>query len=149
MQKRSIWISVVLMAVVLLQACGAEPAPAEPPAAASLEVTGMVDQALSLTTDDLREVGWVQGTAEHPKDGPQDYEGVPLNDLLDKAGVQSGASVVMISASDGYSADIPLEDIRGCADCAVSIEDDGTLDMVMSGMSGKAWVKDVVSMEVK
>jgi len=112
-----------------------------------LTVTGMVNQELNLTEADLQGMEVVQIKAEHPKNGPTDYEGVRLNALLDKAGVSDDAGMLVVTAGDGYSAEVALADVQACADCLVAM-DGSKLSMVMPGMSSKAWVKDPVKIEL-
>ncbi len=107
----------------------------------------MVNQELALTAADLQAMEVVTLTAEHPKNGPAEYTGVRLNAVLDKAGVTDGAGLLVLTASDGYSAEVPLADVQACADCLIAI-DGSVLNMVMPGMSSKAWVKDVVKIDL-
>jgi hypothetical protein len=72
---------------------------------------------------------------------------VRLNAALDKAGLADGASAIVITASDDFSAEVALADVAACADCLIGIAD-GKFNMVMPGLSSKAWVKDVVKIEV-
>lgn len=139
----------VLLVVGLLVACGGTADSNVPAEEAVLVVKGQVSKELSLSMDGLKALGVETLNIEHPKNGPQDYEGVRLSAILDEAGVQSGASTLVLTASDDYSAEVPLADAQACADCLVSIGDDGILSMAMAGMSSKVWVKDVVSIEVK
>lgn len=162
---RNILLTLLLVLAVTLSACGPaaapEPAPvptdvpaAEAPAApaeptgASLIITGLVNTELTLSTTDPAGLEVVKITAEHPKSGPGDYEGVRLNAALEKAGIQEGANALLLTASDGYTNEVALADIQACADCLIGIAD-GKFNMVMPGLSSKAWVKDVVSIEVK
>jgi hypothetical protein len=159
---------IFLMGLILslaLAACGSPatptPAPAtEAPAATEapvateapaaepvLTVTGAVDQELALTDADLHGMEVVQLKAEHPKNGPTDYEGVRLSEVLSMAGVQSGASALVFTASDGYSSEVPYADVQACADCLVAF-DGSSLNMVMPGMGNKAWAKMVIKIEV-
>jgi hypothetical protein len=99
---------------------------------------------------DLRALEVLKITAEHPKSGTAEYEGVSLNALLDLAGMQAGVTKLVISASDGYSAEVSLDEVRACADCLVGFTNTAEkLKMVMPGLSSGAWVKDVVRLEVK
>jgi tungstate transport system substrate-binding protein len=118
-----------------------------PMAESILTVTGMVNQELNLTEADLQGMEMVQIKAEHPKNGPTDYEGVRLNALLDKAGVGAGAGALVITAGDGYSTEVALADVQACADCLLAM-DGSKLNMVMPGMSSKAWVKDPAKIEL-
>jgi tungstate transport system substrate-binding protein len=157
---------VLLMGLILslaLAACGSPPtvAPAteavvatEAPAvteapvvAPILTVTGAVDQELALTESDLRGMEVVKLNAEHPKNGPTDYEGVRLSEVLAKAGVQAGASALLFTASDGFTSEVAYADVKACADCLIAL-DGSDLNMVMPGMSGKAWAKMVAKIEV-
>ncbi|MBN1485423.1 MAG: hypothetical protein JXA37_11950 [Chloroflexia bacterium] len=150
MHRRWFVLSVVLLVLALVGACGGTAVPDEEPSGpVALEVKGLVDNPLSLSLDSIKALGVETITAEHPKNGPQEYEGVRLQKVLDKAGLQDGASILVITASDDYSAEAALSDVQGCADCMIEVADDGTLSMVLPGMSSKAWVKDVVSIEIK
>jgi DMSO/TMAO reductase YedYZ molybdopterin-dependent catalytic subunit len=132
----------------------AEATPTTAPAASSAEgtlvITGMVNQELTLTDADLHNLEVAHITAVHPKKGSQEYDGVRLNVLLDKAGVKAGATTVVFIASDGYTAEVSLNDIRACADCLLAFTDTkGSYSTVMPGMLGNAWTKNVVKLEVK
>ena len=116
----------------------------------SLVVIGLVDQALGFMEADLRAMDVMQITAEHPKSGSADYEGVSLNALLDMAGVQDGATTLVITAADGYAAEVSLDEVRACENCLVGFTNTAEkLKMVMPDLPSSAWVKDVVSLEVK
>jgi hypothetical protein len=146
-----------------LSACGPtapEPAPAveepaegivppepEPAGEPLLDVTGMVELELTITEADLQDIGKVTQTVEHPKNGPTEYTGVYLNIVLDKANAMEGANTLRMTASDGYSADVPLADVQACVDCMIAV-DGQTLTMVMPGMASQAWVKDVIKLEL-
>jgi hypothetical protein len=149
MRTKLVLLSIVLLAVILVGACGPTPAPTTVPAGPpALVVTGKVSQQLSLTLDDLKALGLQKISAEHPKKGMQDYEGVLLNAVLDQAGLAGDATAALFTASDGYTATVAIADIKACAQCLVAI-DGNALSMVMPGMSSKAWVKDPVSIEIK
>jgi tungstate transport system substrate-binding protein len=133
------------------QAPAATKAPAaatEAPAAGPvLAVTGAVDKELALTNADLHAMDVVKINAKHPKNGPTDYEGVRLNEILTKAGVKSGASKLVFTASDGFKSEVAYADVKACADCLVAF-DGADLAMAMPGMTGKAWAKMVIKIEV-
>jgi tungstate transport system substrate-binding protein len=158
---RNIFWTLFLVLALALSACAPaatpEPSPVETeaPAAeqptvdagASIVISGAVTTELTLTTSDPAGLEMVQLTAEHPKNGPTDYEGVRLNAALEKAGLAEGASAIVITASDDFSAEVPLSDFQACTDCLIGIED-GKFNMVMPGLSSKVWVKDAVKIEV-
>ena len=126
------------------------PTPAGSAAAgmSTLAVTGLVTNPLMLTHDQLRALGVVTITADNPKSGSQAYEGVRLNALLGLAGVKAAAKKIVITASDGYVAEVFLAEVRACPDCLVALGG-GVLTAVMPGMPSSVWVKDVVAIDVR
>ncbi len=126
-------------------------APTTAPAGAgkvALTITGAVDQPLSLTSDALKAMPTAKITAEHPKQGTQNYEGVRLLTLLDQAKVKSNATKLVMTSSDGFVSEVALADASKCADCLLAFAD-GKLNAVMPGMQSNFWSKDVVKIEVK
>jgi DMSO/TMAO reductase YedYZ molybdopterin-dependent catalytic subunit len=116
----------------------------------SLVITGVVTQPTGFMEVDLREMEVLKITAEHPKQGKNDYEGVSLNALLDLVGVTDGATTLVITASDGYSAEVSLGEIRACTECLLGFTNTAEkFKMVMPNLPSGAWVKDVVKLEVK
>jgi hypothetical protein len=118
-------------------------------ASGTITVKGLADSPTALTVDSLKAMNPVTITAEHPKMGKQEYTGVRFSDLLTTLKVQGAAATMILGCSDGFMAEIPMADLKASADAMIAIGDDGTLNAVMPGMSGKAWAKDVVSMEFK
>ena len=145
MKNTRITILLALLVVVLLAACG--PKDTGP---VTLTITGMVDNPLSLTDAGLHDMNVVTATLEHPKDGAMEFTGVLLSDLLAEAGVQDGATTLTLTASDGYTYDVALADVQACSDCMITFAGEpGDYMSAMPGMAGKAWVKTLVSIEVK
>jgi hypothetical protein len=145
--NRILLVVLSLFAVLALTLASCAPADNGP---VTLTVKGMVDNELSLTDAGLHKMDVVTLTLEHPKNGPTEYTGVRLNDLLNEAGVQSGATTVTLTASDGYAYDIELATVQGCADCLVAFDAEaGVYNAAMPDQSSKAWVKTLVSIEVK
>ena len=145
---------IVLLALGLMGACStpeptATPAPEVEAGPAALVIKGLVAQEQNLTMDDLKGYEVITITAEHSKKGQDEYEGVRLNVLLDEAGVQDGATTLAFVADDGYSVEVPLADVQGCADCLVSFRTQGGLRTVMPGLPSNTWVKGVISVEAK
>jgi hypothetical protein len=138
-------LSLVVVLALTLTSCGqADKGPV------TFTVKGLVKTELQLTDAGLHKMDVATLTLEHPKNGPTEYTGVRLNDLLNKAGVQSGATTVTLTANDGYTYDIDLATLQACTDCLVSFDTEtGVYNAAMPGQSGKAWVKTLVSIEVK
>jgi len=116
----------------------------------SLVITGAVTQPTGFMEADLRAMEVLKITAEHPKKGKEEYEGVSLNVLLDLVGTTDGATTLVITASDGYSAEVSLDEIRACAECLLGFTNTAeNFKMVMPNLPSGTWVKDVVKLEVK
>jgi len=116
----------------------------------SLVITGAVDQPLGFTEADLRALEVLKISAEHPKKGKQEYEGVSLNSLLDMAGIQESATTLVFTASDGYVSEVRLSDVRACLNSLLAFTDTAEhFNMVMPDLPSSAWAKDVVKIEVK
>ena len=79
-----------------------------------------MEQELALNEADLRALEVVKITAEHPKKGMTDYEGVRLNALLDLAEVKPEAKKLVLTADDGFVAEVFLAEVQSCADCLVA-----------------------------
>jgi len=110
----------------------------------------MVNTPTGFNEADLRALEVVTITAEHPKSGTADYEGVRLSELFALVGIKDGASAVVITADDGYSAEVNLADIEANPDCLLGFtETPDKFKTVMPGLASSAWVKGVVSLEVK
>ncbi len=115
----------------------------------TLTISGLVNQELTLADAHLRAMDTMQITAE-AKEGPQDYQGVGLNDLLDLAGVKSGASKVVFTASDGYATEVRLSDVLDCPHNLLAFTDTpGSYMIVLPELETSTWVKNVVQIEVK
>lgn len=129
----------------------AAPAPGEgPPAGTTLWITGQVANPLALNDVALHALEVVKVTAEHPKKGSQEYEGVYLNALMKLAGPQAGASKLVLTALDGYSASVDLAAVQACSNCLLAFtETEGVYNLVMPGFESSAWVKDLVKIEVQ
>lgn len=129
------------------QPVAVQSAPAQP---GSLVITGLVNQSLTLNESILRALPTIKVTAEHPKKGLMDFEGIALSTLLDMAGVQGGAATLVVTAADGYKAEISLTDARACTDNLIAFTDTpGSFYLVMPELTGDNWVKDVATIELK
>jgi len=106
------------------------------PANWSLRITGMVDRELTFTYDDLLArattvapvtLSCVSNEVGGTLVGNAVWQGVPLVDLLDEAGVQPGATQVASRSVDGWTCGFPTEAAY-----------DGRTALVAVGMNGEA-----------
>ena len=77
------------------------------------------------------------------------YSGVLLSTLLDKAGISDNTSITIIGSNAYTSPSISISDLKNCAVCIAAILDDGLLQSVLPGQSGKMQVKNMVEIQVK
>ena len=125
-----------------------------------LEVTGRVDRPLRLAYDEVRCLPKVQAAPLLDCPGffvdAATWAGVPLQAILDEAGVAVGAEAARIVAADGYSLWVELtpENLQAVF---LAYEVDGDtlpalhgfpLRLVWPGHAGGDWVKWVVGIEV-
>ncbi len=91
----------------------------------------------------------IEAESTNKDDETKTYTGVPLNALLEKAGVKDGATTLVFVADDDYTAEAALSEVQGCADCIVSFRNQGGFSTVMPDFSGKLQVKGIVEIQVK
>ncbi len=148
-QVRIVLVTLTLVAILslVLAACG----PKATPGPVVLTVTGLVGKELTLTDADLHAMTTATISATPPKQtAAQSFTGVRLSDLMNSAQVKSEAVSMVMTGSDGYSATLDLPTVKACADCMIAFTDTaGTLNAVMPGMAGKAWVRGIVKIEFK
>lgn len=115
----------------------------------SITIKGLVDQEITLTDAELREMEITTITAEG-KDGLEDFQGVLFTQLLDLAGVKDGASKLVFTASDNYTAEVDLSEVLECPKALLAfMETPGTYMIVLPDLETSTWVKNVVQIEVK
>ena len=116
-----------------------------------LVVTGLVEQPLGLMDADMHASDEVISiSAEHPKNGMQEFTGLRFKCLFEWAGLIPTGTTVVLTASDGYTAEVSLADLQACEQCMVAFTDSpGVYNAVMPGFQSNFWIKNVVSIEVK
>jgi len=146
--KHKLVVSILLLAGILLAACGApaavESAPAEETVAV-LKLTGPATE-LSLTADDIAAKDQIE--VEYTgKDGVATmYTGALVTELLPEI---SDASTLSFIAADGYSAEISGAELLPCTNCIVAFQEEGGLRLVMPDFSSKLQVKDLVEIYIQ
>lgn len=112
----------------------------------ALKMTGPAAE-LSWTEEELEALGAID-VEYTDKDGvTTTYTGVPFNTLLGLTSAGEGA-MIMLVASDGYSAEIALADVQACESCIVAFDPEGGLRSVMPDQSGKVQVKGLVEIQI-
>jgi tungstate transport system substrate-binding protein len=115
----------------------------------ALRITGMVTTPLAWSEEEVRAMETMDVESTNKSGEVSTYTGVPINALLDMAGIQDGATAVVYLADDGYTAEATLDEVRSCSDCIVSFRNQGGFSIVMPGFAGSLQVKGVIEIQVK
>jgi hypothetical protein len=113
----------------------------------SIVVAGLVDYPMNFTVLDMDYMDWTTVTATDPDGVEGQYEGVPLNAIFDYVGVQSDATTMVLTASDGSTVEVALADVP-TEESILTVGENDALNTVMPGLDS-GWVEDVVKMEFK
>jgi len=113
-----------------------------------LHIYGKVATPTAFDRPSLEQIGVEQVQVTHVKKGAIIVGGVRLTELMAACALDAAASTVVLTAGDGYSTQMALNDLLDCTDCVVELSDDG-YDLAMSGMDTGLWVKDVRLIEIK
>lgn len=143
--KKSMGLFLVAAVMIVFTACG--PEEKEPPAA--LRITGAVDQEQDWTEAEVKRMKTVDAQRENNAGEISTYTGVPVNALLEDAGLVPDASKIVLVADDGQKVDISLEKIKSCPDCILSFRNQGGFSAVFPEFPGKVQVKGVVEIRVE
>jgi DMSO/TMAO reductase YedYZ molybdopterin-dependent catalytic subunit len=125
-----------------------------------LKVTGLVDHPLSLTYDDLRCLPNVTDRPELVCPGVFEddatWSGVPLKYILELAGVQPGATKLILVSADGYQVQLTLEIANKEANFlayevngkTLPVQHGFPLRAVIPSMWGSYWLKWLVEIQI-
>lgn len=141
MTKKYIVIAAMLALSLFAAACsvGASDEPV-------LAVSGAAEA--SYTQGDLEAFDTVAAEYEQKDGTVSEYEGVLIVDILNAADVGDYTAVTLI-ASDGYEAEVTIDELAGCAGCILAYDSEDGWSAVMPGFSGKLQVKSVVELKAK
>jgi hypothetical protein len=118
-------------------------------AAAALKITGNVETEMTWSEEEVKAMPTMEAQNTNKAGELSTYTGVSLNSLLDLAKPKSDATGLAFVADDGFTAEVTLAEVRGCADCIVSFRENGGFSTVLPGFAGKLQVKGVVEIQVK
>ena len=138
-----------LIVVSMLVGCGGGNGGDAASGETALKVTGKVDQEMAWTEDEVRGMDTIEAESTNKEGEASTYTGVPINALLDEAGVAGDAATLVMVADDGYSAEVSLDEVRACDDCIVSFRNQGGFSTVLPDYPGKVQVKGVVELQVQ
>ncbi len=136
------WVFQLMELQVNAQAAGV-------PENAALKITGNVETQVGWTEEKIRSMDAIEAEFTNKEGVTETYTGVRIADLLGKAGPKADATTLVFVADDGYTAEVPLADIEGCADCIVSFRNQGGFSIVASGFPGSVQIKGIVEIQVR
>ena len=126
-----------------------------------LEITGLVDNPLSLAYDDLRCMPRISAAPDLVCPGffvdVANWSGVPIKFLLEKAGIQPLAQQITLVSADGYSRSFSIEETL-MEDNFLAYELEGKpipvlhgfpLRVVFPNLDGSHWIKWLVEIRVE
>jgi hypothetical protein len=108
-----------------------------------------VGQEMGWAEEEVRAMETMDAESTNKQGETETYTGVSLNTLLEMAGPSADATTVVFVADDGYTAEMTLAEVQGCADCIVSFRSQGGFSIIAPGFSSKVQVKGVVEIQVK
>jgi DMSO/TMAO reductase YedYZ molybdopterin-dependent catalytic subunit len=118
------------------------------PTAVPLAIGGMVDKPLTLMLDDFNKMEQVEVKAKDKGGTEQTYKGVPIATLLERAGVKSGATKVVFTGGDGYTAELTLADLQADKEAIITADENGAFRNIIPSQMPKVWVKGLIKMDV-
>jgi tungstate transport system substrate-binding protein len=115
----------------------------------TLKITGNVGQEVGWTEEEVRAMETMEAQSTNKQGQTETYTGVSINTLLEMAAPAADATTVVFVADDGYTAQVTLAEVQGCADCIVSFRTKGGFSVVMPGFPGNVQVKGVVEIQIQ
>jgi tungstate transport system substrate-binding protein len=115
----------------------------------ALQITGLVAEETGWTEEETMAMETMDAEAENSKGETETYTGVSLNALLDMVVPAEDATTLVIVASDGYTAEVDLAEIRACDDCILSFRTQGGFRATFPGFPSSTAVKGVVEIQVQ
>jgi hypothetical protein len=150
LKKRLMLLGLSIMLLTALVGCGGgSGGEAASSGEVALRITGNVDNEMAWSEDQVRSMDTIEAQRENNEGEMSTYTGVPINALLEEAGVADDAAMVTFVAEDEYTAEADLAEVMACEDCIVSFRNQGGFSIVMPGYSGKLQVKGVVEIQVE
>lgn len=142
-------LSIIAVLAILLTGCCGAKGQGGIPENAALKITGSVDKEIGWTEEQIRAMDTIEAESTNKKGETSTYTGVPINTLLEKAGVKTSATIIVFVADDDYTAEVALAEVQGCANCIVSFRNEGGFRIVMPDFPSSLQVKGVIEIQVK
>jgi DMSO/TMAO reductase YedYZ molybdopterin-dependent catalytic subunit len=109
----------------------------------------MVDTPASLTLDAFNKLDQIEIKAKDKGGAEQTYKGMPVAALLKQAGAKSGATKMVFTGWDGYTAELTLADLQADKDAIITADANGAFCNIIPTQMPKVWVKGLVKIDVQ
>ncbi len=119
------------------------------PAAVALKITGVVDQEMTWTEEEVKAMPTMEAERGNNAGQLETYTGVSIAALLEMAGPKTRANTAVYVADDGSTAEVSLADVLACEKCIFSFRKQGGFSIVMPGFPSNVQGKGVIEVQVK
>jgi molybdate transport system substrate-binding protein len=119
------------------------------PTAAPLAIGGKVDTPTTLTLDAFSKLDQVEVKATDKGGAEQTYKGVPIAALLKQVGVKSGATKLVFTGGDGYTAEVTLADLQADKNAIITADANGAFRNILPTLMPKFWVKGLIKLDIQ
>lgn len=122
---------------------------AAPVAIVALKITGAVGAEQGWSEEEVKALPTLDVEATNSKGELDTYTGVLISELLRLATPNSDATILVLVANDGFSAEVALADVLACEKCILSFRSNGGFSSVLPDFAKNLQVKGVVELQVK
>jgi DMSO/TMAO reductase YedYZ molybdopterin-dependent catalytic subunit len=119
------------------------------PEKAALTITGNVKSPKSWTLTELKAMPVVRASVKNKKGKTENYSGVAIVELLKQVELQPEPNKISFVNNKGVRISYTLKFIQSCANCMLSSNAQGALNLVMPGLGDYLPLKGVVEIQVK
>jgi DMSO/TMAO reductase YedYZ molybdopterin-dependent catalytic subunit len=122
------------------------------PSPVVLTVNGNVNNPLSLTMSDLRYMGVTHVNltlVSHKKTSYIEADSISLNALIQRAGPKSGATNVLFTGSDGYSATVTFANVTADHDSVIAFTQTQGLRNCLPTQAASYWVQNLTCITIQ
>jgi DMSO/TMAO reductase YedYZ molybdopterin-dependent catalytic subunit len=110
----------------------------------AFKITGNVQTKLGWTGKKQRSMDTIEAESTNKAGETKTYTGVRISDLLSKADPKGDATILILVADDGYTAEVALVEVQECADCIVAFRNQGRA-LASSLLASRATLRSRVS----
>ena len=119
------------------------------PTAAPLAIGGLVERPIPLTLELFMSLEQIEIKATDRDGIEQTYKGVPIATLLAQAGVKPGATKLVFTGGDGYTAEVALTDVQADQQAIIIADANGAFRNIIPSQKPRVWVKGLIRIDLQ